>query len=70
MSLDQITPGGRIVEEQLDSYLELVKKQYSADALAFVGPMSPGADEALREAVEFIHGRDKGQPSGIKSGRS
>jgi hypothetical protein len=64
MSLEQITPGGRIAEDQLDAYLERVKKKFSSDALAFVGPLLQGADEAIREALEFIN--REGKPCGIQ----
>jgi hypothetical protein len=57
--LDPITPSGRIVEGQLDDHLGTVQKQFSSDALAFVGPLFGGADESFREAVEFIHAQGK-----------
>lgn len=59
MSLDSITPSGRIVEEQLDKQLELVQKDFNSDGLAFVGPLLAGADDSIREGVEFIHDRHK-----------
>ena len=67
MSLDSITPGGRIIEEQLDSHLHKVETEFGSDALAFVGPLFIGADESIREAVEFIHNANRqNKPSGIK----
>jgi hypothetical protein len=57
--LDPITPSGRIVEKQLDDHLLAVQKQFKSDALAFVGPLFGGADESIREAVEFIHAQGK-----------
>lgn len=64
MSLDPITPSGRIVEEQLDAHLEKVEKEFQSDALAFVGPLFSGADDSIREAVEFIFSQrsKKGSP--------
>lgn len=59
MSLEAITPAGRIVEEQLDPHLCEVQKEFKSDALAFVGPLFYGADESIREAVEFIQSRGK-----------
>jgi hypothetical protein len=59
MSLDPITPSGRIIEEQLDRHLVAVEKQFKSDALAFVGPLFAGADDSIREAVEFIHDQHK-----------
>lgn len=67
MSLDPITPAGRIVEKQLDAHLQQVQSEYKSDALAFVGPLFHGAEEAIREAVEFIHEQhSSGKPSGVK----
>src|SRR5206468_8976480 len=59
MSLEPITPSGRIVEEQLDKQLDLVQKDFNSDGLAFVGPLLAGADDSIREAVEFIHDQHK-----------
>ena len=55
MSLDPITPSGRIIEQHLDEHLEAVQKEFRSDALAFVGPLYQGADDSIREAVDFIH---------------
>lgn len=61
MKTSEITPSGRIVEEQLDCHLRQVQKAFgdSADALAFVGPLYGGVDEAIRDAVEWIHRDEK-----------
>lgn len=55
MSLDSITPSGRIVEEHLDDHLTKVQNKFQSDALSFIGPLTTGADDSIREAVEFIH---------------
>ncbi len=52
---EEITPSGRIVEEQLDCHLQAIEKAFGGDAIAFVGPLYFGVDEAIRDAVEWIH---------------
>ncbi|SRR6266542_1141635 len=56
MSTSEITPSGRIVEEQLDCHLGEIQKAFNnVDALAFFGPLYYGVDESIREAIEWIH---------------
>jgi len=60
MRTPEITPSGRIVEEQLDCHLMEVQKAFGGcDALAFVGPLFPGVDEEIRNAAEWIHRKTK-----------
>lgn len=68
MKTTEITPSGRIVEEQLDCHLRSVQKAFGdADALAFVGPLFFGVDETIRDAVEWIHkGVKRPRPNIIK----
>jgi hypothetical protein len=64
MKTSEITPSGRIVEEQLDCHLAAVQKAFGGcDALAFVGPLFFGVDEAIRDAVEWIHKPIRGAKS-------
>jgi len=67
MNTSEITPSGRIVEEQLDCHLGALQKAFGgADALAFVGPLFYGVDEAIRDAVEWIHrGMKRSKPNVI-----
>src|SRR5207247_6530834 len=54
---EEITPSGRIVEEQLDCHLHAIERAFGGDSLAFVGPLFFGVDEAIRDAIEWIHRR-------------
>jgi hypothetical protein len=58
---DQITPSGRIVESHLDECLEKVQGQFRSEALAFFGPLYYGAEDNIRDAVEFSQGALKGK---------
>lgn len=60
MKTSDVTPSGRIVEEQLDHHLTAVQDAFgNADALAFVGPLFVGVDESIRDAIEWIHRKTK-----------
>jgi membrane-bound ClpP family serine protease len=66
MNTPEITPSGRIVEEQLDCHLSAVQKAFGGcDALAFVGPLFFGLDESVRDAVEWVHRKTKRSKPGI-----
>lgn len=60
MSIQINTPAGKIIEEQLDSHLAEIQKQFSADALTFFGPLFYGAEGSIRDAVESIFNSQKG----------
>ena len=49
----------QLVEQALGEDLGSLQRILNADCVAFVGPVIPGADDAIREAVETIDGEQK-----------
>ena len=56
----RVLNANELVEETLQSHLLKIEQKLSGDGLAFVGPITLGIDDALRDAVEAIDNkRDK-----------
>ena len=47
------------VKSHLDSYLHAIEEAVSADVVAFVGPIVPGLDHRMRDAIEAVGERKK-----------
>src|SRR6266446_1316029 len=47
----------KIVEEQLDHHLSGLQKEFGSDVLVFIAPIYYGVDDAIRDAVESISGK-------------
>lgn len=61
---DQMVRVNTFVEKQLDRLASEMEKKLDHDIMAIVGPIFPGLDDAVRQAIEAR----KQQPAGLKRG--
>ena len=54
-----LQPFDASVKFHLDSYLHAIEEAVSADVVAFVGPIVPGLDHRMRDAIEAFGERKK-----------
>lgn len=45
----------KLIETQLDDYLSGLERLWSGDAITYIGPITDGADDLIRDEVEAIH---------------
>jgi membrane-bound ClpP family serine protease len=47
----------KLIETQLDAYLEDLEKSWHGDAITYIGPITDGADDIIRDEVEAIESK-------------